>query len=41
MKFGQLIEHPKRNILQKKYAENEAGKLVSGCFLFFKKLYIR
>ena len=37
MKFGQLIEHPKRNIFFKNYAENEAEKLVSDCFLFFKK----
>ena len=29
MKFGQLIEHPKKNIKKKKnYAENEVGKLV-------------
>ena len=41
MKFGQLIEYPKRNIFKKIYAENEAGKLVSDHFLFFKKLYIR
>ena len=33
MKFGQLIEHLKRNIFLKNYTENEAGKLV-------KKLYI-
>ena len=31
-KFGQLIEHPKRNIF---FSENEAGKLVPGRFLFF------
>ena len=37
MKFGQLIEHPKRNIFLENYAENEAGKLVPDCFLFFKK----
>ena len=37
MKFGQLIEHPKRNTFLKKYVENEAGKLARDCFLFFKK----
>ena len=36
MKFGQLIEHPKRNFLFISYAENKAGKLVSDHFLFFK-----
>ena len=42
MKFGHLIEHPKRNIfLWKNYAENEAGKLLPDRFLFLKKLYIR
>ena len=34
MTFGQLIEHPKIN---KNYTENEAGKLVLDCLLFFKK----
>ena len=28
MKFGKLIEYPKRNILFKNYAENEEGKVV-------------
>ena len=37
MKFGQLIEHLKRNIFLKSYAENEAGKLVADRFLFFKE----
>ena len=37
MKFGQLIEHPKRNIFVNNYAENEAGEIVSDHFLFFKK----
>ena len=38
MKFGQLIERPKRNIfLKKNNAENEAGKLVPDRFLFFEK----
>ena len=37
MKFGQLIEHPKKKILFKKYAENEAEKLVPDPFLLFKK----
>ena len=35
MEFGQLIEHPKRNI----FAENEAGKLVPKRLLFKKALY--
>ena len=37
MKFGPLIEHPKRNIFIKSYAEYETGKLVPNHFLFFKK----
>ena len=37
MKFGHLIEYPTRNIFFKYYAENEAGKLVQDCCLFFKK----
>ena len=37
MKFGQLIEHPERNIFFKNYAESEAGKLVPDSFLFFKE----
>ena len=37
MKFVQLIEHPKRNIFLKNYAEHESGKLVPDRFLFFKK----
>ena len=37
MKFGQLIEHPKRNIFFRNYVENKAGKLVPDHFLFFKK----
>ena len=37
MKFGQLIEYPKINILFKNYTENEAGKLVPDRFLFFQK----
>ena len=37
MKFGQLIEYNKRNILLKNYAENEAGRLVPDLLLFFKK----
>ena len=36
MKFGQL-EHPKRNILLINHAEKEAGRLVPGRFLVFKK----
>ena len=37
MKFGQLIEPPKIKFFFKNYAENEPGKLVPDCFLFFKK----
>ena len=37
MKLGWLIEHPKKNIFLKNYAENEAGKIVPDRFLFFKK----
>ena len=37
MKFDQLIELPKRIIVFKNYAENEAGKRVPDHFLFFKK----
>ena len=37
MKFGQLVEHPKINILFKTYAENETEKLVPDPFLFVKK----
>ena len=36
MKLGQLIEHSKRNIFFKNFAENEAGRLVLDHFLFFK-----
>ena len=41
MKFGQLIEHNKRNIFLQKSSEKEFGKLFPDYFLFFKKLYIR
>ena len=37
MKYGHLIEYPKWNVFFKNYADNEAGKLVSDRFLFFKK----
>ena len=37
MKFGQLIEHPKRNNFFKNYAKNEAGKLFPDRLLFFKR----
>ena len=37
MKFGQLIEYNKRNIFFKNYAENQAGRLAPGLFLFLKK----
>ena len=36
MKFGQLIEYNKRNIILQKYAENEAKRLVPDPFLFLK-----
>ena len=35
--FGQLIEDDKINIFLKNYAENEAWRLVTDLFLFFKK----
>ena len=42
MKFGQLIEYNKINLLfQKKNAENKAGRLVPDLFCFLKKRYIR
>ena len=35
MKFGQLIEHNRRNIFLQKYeAENESGRLVPDLFRF-------
>ena len=37
MKSGHLIEYPKKNIFRKNYSDNEAEKLVSVHFLFFKK----
>ena len=37
MKFGQLIEYNKGNILKKNHAENEARRLALELFLFFKK----
>ena len=41
IKFGQLIEHNKKNFAEKfffkNYAENEARRLVPDLFLFFKK----
>ena len=37
MKLRQLIEYHKINIFLENYAENEAGRLVPGLFLFFKK----
>ena len=37
MKFGQVIEYNKRNIVLKNPVENEAGRLVPDLFLFFKK----
>ena len=38
MKFGHLIEHNKRDIFFKIHEEHEVGKLVSGLFLYFKKV---
>ena len=35
-KFGQLIEYSNRNIFFKNHAENEAARIVSDLFLFFK-----
>ena len=37
MKFGQVIEHNKRNTFFKNYAKNEVRRLVPDFFLFFKK----
>ena len=37
MKFGQLIECDKRDQVEKNQVENEARRLVSYLFLFFKK----
>ena len=37
MKFGQAIEHNKRKFFLKNHSQNEAGGLVPGLFLFFKK----
>ena len=37
MKFGQLVEYSQRNIFIQKYAQNEAGRLVSDLFLVFQK----
>ena len=37
MKFGQLIEYNKGNILKTNHAENEARRLALELFLFFKK----
>ena len=37
MKLGQWIEYNKIIFFFKNYSENEAGRLVPGLFLFFKK----
>ena len=37
MKFGQLIEFKKEKFFFKNHAENEAGRLVTDLFLYFKK----
>ena len=36
MKLDQLIDHNKRNIFFKNYAENKEGRLVPDLFSFFK-----
>ena len=38
MKFGQLIEISRQIFFFKNYTENEGGKLVPDCFLFFKRI---
>ena len=40
MRFNQLIEYDKITMFFKNYAENEASRLVSDIFLFFKKTLI-
>ena len=37
MKFGQLIEYGKRNIVFKSHAENKVRRLVPDLFLLFEK----
>ena len=37
MKFSQLIEYKKGNIFLRNQADNEAARLVSDPFFFFKK----
>ena len=37
MKFGQVIEYNRMQFFFKNHAENEARRLVSDLFLFFKK----
>ena len=37
MKFGQLIEYDKRNIIFENHADNESMRLVPDHFLSFKK----
>ena len=41
MKFGQVIEHNKRNIFLQNHGENAAERLVPDLFLFYKGLYMR
>ena len=41
MKFGQLIEHNKRNFFFKNYAENEARRLDPDLFIFQNKFNMR
>ena len=38
MKFGQVIEYNRIQFFFKNHAENEARRLVSDLFLFFKKV---
>ena len=37
MKFGQLIEHNKKDIVSKNHAKNDVKRLVPDLFCFFKK----
>ena len=41
MKFCQLVEYNKKNILFKNHAENKARRLVPDRFLFFKKVLFK
>ena len=39
LKFGQLIEHPKRNIFLQKFCRKWVGEICSRPLLFFKKAW--